>query len=145
MNYLRVRNWEKFQHYKDRTPPWIKLHRDLLNDYKFSCLQDASKLHLILIWLLASQLDNRIPADPTWIARRINVNNKIDLNSLIKYGFLEPEHNASNALAKRSLETETYKQETERAVQLPEKQKATRRKRLSTDWILTDHLREYCK
>ena len=53
MNYLRVKNWEKFQHYKDRTPPWIKLYRDLLNDYEFSCLQDASKAHLMLIWLLA--------------------------------------------------------------------------------------------
>jgi len=27
---LRVKNWGKFQHYKDRNPPWIKLHRGLL-------------------------------------------------------------------------------------------------------------------
>ena len=57
MNYLRVNNWKKFQHYKDRNPPWIKLHRDLLRDYDFICLQDASKMQLILIWLLASQMD----------------------------------------------------------------------------------------
>jgi hypothetical protein len=145
MNYLRVRNWEKFQHYKDRTPPWIKLHRDLLNDYDFSCLQDASKMHLVLIWLLASQLDNRVPNDSAWIARRINAKSKVDINVLIEYGFLVPEHNASNVLAKRSLETEAYKEETERAVQQPEKQKTARRKRLPSAWILTDHLRAYCK
>jgi hypothetical protein len=57
MNYLRVKNWTEFQHYKDRNPPWIKLHRTLLDDYEFSRLQDASKAHLMLIWLFASQKD----------------------------------------------------------------------------------------
>jgi hypothetical protein len=32
---LIPKNWGKFQHYKDRCPPWIKLHRDLLNDREF--------------------------------------------------------------------------------------------------------------
>jgi len=27
---LKVKNWEKYQHYKDRNPPWIKLHFELL-------------------------------------------------------------------------------------------------------------------
>jgi hypothetical protein len=59
--YLRVKNWAEFQHYKDRNPPWIKLHRALLDDYEFARLPDASKAHLVLIWLLASQSDGRIP------------------------------------------------------------------------------------
>ena len=28
----RIRNFDKFQHFKDRRPPWIKLYRDLLED-----------------------------------------------------------------------------------------------------------------
>lgn len=28
--HFKVRNWEQFQHYKDRNPPWIKLHFALL-------------------------------------------------------------------------------------------------------------------
>lgn len=41
--FLRVKNFDRFQHYKDRTPPWIKLYNDLLDDYDFSCLPDAEK------------------------------------------------------------------------------------------------------
>jgi hypothetical protein len=145
MDYLSVKNWKKFQHYKDRTPPWIKLHRDLLNDYKFSCLQDASKLHLILIWLLSSQLENKIPNDPAWIARRINIQGTIDLNILIEYGFLEVLQDASSALAKRSPETEAYKEESEREEAPPKKKKTARRSRLSPDWKLTTKLRKYCQ
>jgi hypothetical protein len=97
MKFLYVKNWDEFQHYKDRSPPWIKLHRDLLRDYNFLCLQDASKLHLMLIWLLASQMDNKIPADEKFIRNQIGVKEKIDFNELIEKGFLI---DASNALAK---------------------------------------------
>ena len=86
--YLSVVNWKKFQHYKNRTPPWLKLHRDLLNNYQFRDLPDASKAHLMLIWLLASQLDNLIPDDAEWIRERINCNDKVDLKVLIKHRFL---------------------------------------------------------
>lgn len=60
----------------------------------------------MLIWLLASQLDNKIPNDAKWIASRIGEDKAINLKPLIDSGFLLQEQNASNALAKRSLETE---------------------------------------
>lgn len=87
--FIRVPNLKKWQHYKDRNPPWIKLHRDLLNNYDFSRLSDASKLHLIMIWILASQMDNLLPADPDWLAKRMNANSKVDLRSLIESGFVQ--------------------------------------------------------
>jgi len=52
---LQPKNWAVFQHYKDRCPPWIKLHRDLLNDRKFMRLPIASKAIAPLLWLLASE------------------------------------------------------------------------------------------
>ena len=52
---LTPKNWSVFQHYKDRCPPWIKLHRDLLNDRVFMCLPLASKALAPLLWLLASE------------------------------------------------------------------------------------------
>jgi hypothetical protein len=52
---LKPKNWAVFQHYKDRCPPWIKLHRDLLNDRKFMRLPIASKAIAPLLWLLASE------------------------------------------------------------------------------------------
>ena len=111
MAYLKVKNWSEFQHYKDRDPPWIKLHRRLLTDYEFSCLQDASKLHLMLLWLLASQLDNKIPTDAGWIARQIGVSGPVNLKPLIDKGFIRLVQDAIKPLAERKQsaigETET--------------------------------------
>ena len=52
---LQPKNWAVFQHYKDRCPPWIKLHRDLLNDRAFMRLPIASKAIAPMLWLLASE------------------------------------------------------------------------------------------
>ena len=88
VNTFYVKNFEHFQHYKDRSPPWIKLYNELLDDYDFACLQDASKLHLILIWLLASRADNKLPYDADWISKRINATTKVNLGVLVDAGFL---------------------------------------------------------
>jgi hypothetical protein len=101
MQYLRVKNWEEFQHYKDRSPPWIKLHRTLLDDYEFSALPDATKAHLLLIWVLASQLSGRVPAEPKWLQSKIGAKSLPDIALLISAGFLLPEQDDSNALAER--------------------------------------------
>ena len=86
--YLCIPNWDEMQHYKDRSPPWIKLHNELLESYEFECLQDASKAHLLCIWLLASRTGNKIKADSKWIARKIGANTEVNLDELIKSGFL---------------------------------------------------------
>lgn len=52
---LRPKNWAHFQHYKDRCPPWIKLHKDLLNNRDFMRLPIASKALAPMLWLLASE------------------------------------------------------------------------------------------
>lgn len=88
MKTFSVKNFEKFQHYKDRAPPWIKLYNGLLEDYEFGGLPDASKMHLIAIWLLASRSDNKIPYDSKWVAGRINATEKVDLDLLVKRGFI---------------------------------------------------------
>lgn len=105
MNYIRVKGWDEFQHYKDRTPPWIKLHNSLLENYDFECLPDASKAHLLCIWLLASRTNNKMPANPGWIEKKIGATSKVNLELLVSSGFLEEiqelqsvEHDASAAL-----------------------------------------------
>jgi hypothetical protein len=52
---LQPKNWAVFQHYKDRCPPWIKLHRDLLNNRAYISLPIASKALAPMLWLLASE------------------------------------------------------------------------------------------
>lgn len=87
--FLSIPNWDQLQHYKDRTPPWIKLHNELLESYEFECLPDASKAHLLCIWLLASRTENKINVDPKWIGRKIGANSKVDIDILVESGFLQ--------------------------------------------------------
>lgn len=120
MNYLKVKNWAKFQHYKDRQPPWIKLHRSFFDDYEVSCLQDASKLHLILIWLFASQNDGKIPEDANFLQKKLGLSRPPDLEPLINNGFLIREQVASKALADglqddSNLRLEKRREETEKS------------------------------
>lgn len=98
--YLAVKNFERFQHYKDRSPQWIKLYNDLAEDYGFSRLPDHQKAHLVLIWLLASRIDNRIPADARWIAGKIGATEPVDLDALVSAGFLVP-HEPTKAKGRR--------------------------------------------
>jgi len=115
MDYFSVKKFEEFQHYKDRSPPWIKFYNTLLHDFDHSTLPDAAKSHLHAIWLLASCSSNRIPWEPKWIAGQIGATEKIDLELLERAGFIIKEQTCSNPLATRvqgaCLETE---RETER-------------------------------
>jgi hypothetical protein len=52
---LRVKNWSKHQHFKDRTPPWIKLYRDILDDPDWHELDGDTAKVLISLWLIASE------------------------------------------------------------------------------------------
>lgn len=103
-SFLRVRSLSKYQHYRDRNPPWVKLHRDLLEDYDFEQLPDVTKAHALLLLLLASRLENEIPNDADWIARKIGARSKVDIAKLLESRFLETcgadcEQHASDAIA----------------------------------------------
>jgi hypothetical protein len=50
-----IKDWDSFQHFKDRRPPWIKLYRDLLEDAEWFGLSGEAAKFLIMIWLLASE------------------------------------------------------------------------------------------
>ena len=87
--FLRVRNFEQFQHYKERNPIWIKLYCSLLDDYDFARLPDQTKFHAVGLMLLASRLNNRFPDDEPWLRAKINAEKRIDLEKLLEIGFLE--------------------------------------------------------
>lgn len=108
----KIKNWGEFQHYKDRSPPWIKLHRSFLDNYEFACLPLASKALAPLLWLLAAESsDGSVRIDPEWLAFRLRwpvADVVAGLKPLCDGGFIEV---ASDALAGRlqeaCLETET--------------------------------------
>jgi hypothetical protein len=59
----RVKNWTRFQHFKDRRPPWVKLYRDLLDDPDWHGLKGDDAKVLTMLWLIASDDDGRLPSD----------------------------------------------------------------------------------
>lgn len=111
---FRIKNWEKFQQYKDRDPKWIKLHRDLLDDYEFDQLSEIQQVHLLKIWLLAAKLHNDLPYDPVWIAKKIGAKSKVDLNQLCTVGFIVPYssvQDCTECYLEKETETETETEE----------------------------------
>ena len=97
------KNWRDFQHYKDRNPPWIRLHKSLLDNYDFQCLPVASRALAPMLWLLASDcVDGQIDADPKRLAFRLRTTERevIDaLKPLIDNGFFVVDQVASDVLA----------------------------------------------
>jgi len=57
----RIKNWHKFQHFKDRRPPWIKLYRDILDDPDWHDLDGDDAKHLTMIWVIASEDTGALP------------------------------------------------------------------------------------
>ena len=62
---MRIKNWSKFQHFKDRRPPWVKLYRDILDDIQWHELDPLAAKVLVMLWLIASEDDGRIPDSKT--------------------------------------------------------------------------------
>lgn len=103
MNRIRPKNWSEFQHYKCRTPPWIKLHRGLLDDFAYQRLPVASRALAPMLWLLASEdVAGLIDADHEKLAFRLRITvDEVDsaLTPLIEKGFFVVVQSASEPLA----------------------------------------------
>lgn len=87
MRHFEICNWARYQHYKDRDPTWLKLHRALLSDYQWSQLPDVCKGQLMGLWLVAAKCGNRIPSDPVWLANQIGATEPVDLAPIMAGGW----------------------------------------------------------
>jgi hypothetical protein len=132
----RVKNWKSFQHYKTRRPPWIRLHRSLLENPKFMRLPNDSKVLAMLFWLIASEnkdpKSGAIDDDHDDIAYRLHMTpEKLaqDLKPLIDKGFIEVDSAMlagcqQNSASETETETETeVETETETEVETESRRK----------------------
>jgi len=130
---LIPKNWVSFQHYKHRSPPWIKFHRSILNDRSYMSLPLASKALAPLMWLLASESkDGTFDGSLDELVFRLHITQKDyqdGVKPLIDKGFFVI---ASGVLAEcvqvatpeTETETETER-ETEREKEKEKRQRAT--------------------
>jgi hypothetical protein len=138
--YLALCNWERFQHYKDRDPPWIKFYRDILTTESWVLGTDSSRLLQCASILLAARYGNKIPYRYDLIKKvasldlteeqfheavsYLSSSNYLEIQGIPDEKSIEVRH-ASTVLAKCSSETEERqrREETEqrriKPVELP--------------------------
>lgn len=112
------KNWAEFQHYADRNPSWIKLHKKLLDNYDFHCLPVASRALAPMLWLIASDTkEGIIDAEPKKLGYRLRMTPKEvtdALNPLIEGEFFSVVQDDSDPLAEAERSASLEKRDKER-------------------------------
>lgn len=117
--FLSIKNFEKYQHYKQRNPPWIKLYYELLDDDDFISMSITSRHHYMTLLLIAGRKNNLITNDMKYLRKVMRLDIDPDLTELFDSGFLIASRKQSTSISKRHLkqnalsETETEYSETE--------------------------------
>ncbi len=144
---IKIKNWKKFQHFKDRSPPWIKLHRNILDKSTVMTLSDRNFKMLVCLWLLASEdktLNGTLPSveDILYRLRPIKKDYLLsrlrDLdNFLIQDDIIVTSGGYCSDIpeTETETETETEKRQSRDRVERPAKKRATT---LPDDWQPND-------
>jgi hypothetical protein len=85
-NRMRIKNWEKFQHFKNRKPVWIKLYLDLMDDKKWFDLSGDDAKTLIMLWMVGAKNDGDLP-DLETLSFRLRIDEEV-----LKSSFLALNH-----------------------------------------------------
>lgn len=157
---LSIRNWERFQHYKDRDPPWVKLYRDLLTSETWVLGTDLSRVVQIASTLLAPRYGNKIPMRFDLLRRVMSLDCKpaeFDeaIRHLVSTGFLEIqqvpgeskvlEQSASTVLATCTSETDQIRDRSETDQSKSARARARPSKFAPEDFQITDEMREWAQ
>ena len=94
--FWSVAKFAEFQHYRQRNPPWIKLHTALLDEERYIALPDAQKAALMGLFLQAARSNNKIMNDARWLQGKLGMKVKPDLEMLAARKWLVPYHDASD-------------------------------------------------
>lgn len=98
MKYYGVKNLEKYQHYKDRDPKWVKLYYSILDDEAFIFLSEIDRCRYMTCLVLASRTNNKIPADPIYLRKVMRLDKNPDLTPLLSCGLLYTCYSSSTCL-----------------------------------------------
>jgi hypothetical protein len=146
----QIKNWTKFQHYKDRNPPWIKLHESVLASADWVMLDNDGRVLAIASMLVAAKNDNQIDtseAGRAYMQRVAYLPSLPDFKPLINCGFLvpcDPEMLADASTCKRMLadaRPEQRRAETEQSK--TEKKTGKTVKRFVPPTL--DQVQQYCR
>jgi hypothetical protein len=140
---MKIKNWSKFQHFKDRKPPWVKLYRDILDDIEWHELDATASKVLVMCWLIASEDDGNLPNTKT-LAFRLRMSEKQTLECLNKLSHWL-EHDGINLISK-GYQDDLLERETETEIETKREGKKTQRgTRLPTDFLLSVEWIDFCR
>lgn len=106
--WIEMVGWEKFQHYRDRRPLWIKNYTELLTKREYRALSAAERGVLHNLWMIYAVSGGEIPFDPGLVNRWCGFRSKMDqLEALQTQGFIR--RSASKPLAQRERKKEKKK------------------------------------
>lgn len=87
--YVQVVGWDKFQHYKDRRPTWIKNYVDLLRRDEYTDLTPGARAVLHGIWLMTASRHAGDVLRADNLSRDLNMRvTRAQLDSLEQAGFV---------------------------------------------------------
>lgn len=93
---FKIKKWSSYQSYKDRNPPWVRLHKKTLDDYQFQKMSAESRALLPMLWLLAAEDEDPrsglIRLGPDEIAYRLRRDGlvvKAALDEIVRAGFIK--------------------------------------------------------
>ena len=69
--YFSIKNFDRYQHYHQRRPPWVKLYQEILTDYTLRQCPPLTRLVHVLLFLIASECENHIPFDLHYLSERV--------------------------------------------------------------------------
>jgi len=98
--WVVIPGWDRFQHYKDRDPPWIKLYTDLIHNEEWLGLTCHQRGVLVSLWVEYAASGRQLRGNTATLTRRLGdrVTNRT-LERLRQAGFVE--FSASKPLAPR--------------------------------------------
>jgi hypothetical protein len=141
----KIKDWDKFQHFKDRKPPWVKLYRDILDDPDWHELDGDSAKALVAIWLIASEDETKTGTLPETrkLAFRLRVTESKVLQILNKLSnFLYQDD--INMISER-YQHDTPETETETYTEADKKQTKKIDNVTLPDWMPLDAWDGFCK
>lgn len=154
-----IRSWERFQHYKDRDPPWVKLYRDLLTSESWVLGTDLSRVVQVASTLLAPRYRNQIPLRFDLLRKVMSLECKEQefikaIRHLVATGFVEiqqvtsdseiPGQSASTTLATCTSETEQSREDQIRSDRSA-RARARPARTVPEDFEVTSEMREWAQ
>jgi len=104
--WIEVTHWDRFQHYRDRNPPWVKNYIQLLHDSNYLSLTGHQRAVLHGLWLEYAASNRQVRAEVRLLTFRLSL--KVSLATLAvleSAGFIRIV--ASRPLASRARSRET--------------------------------------